>query len=512
MFVLLASFLASYSQTPTYSKDIATIIYKNCTPCHRNGEIAPIPFTKYSEVVPYGGFIEYVTRIKYMPPWMPDKNYSHFVGERGLTNTEIQKIKDWVTAGMPRGDSTLEPPLPSFPQGSQVGVPDTVIPMAKAYKLNPNGKDDYRVFVLPSGLSQDKDVSAIEFRPGNSKVVHHALIAFENQGQARILDAQDSVYGYSSFGGFGVTTLGEFAGYVPGLIPIKYPQGTGKKVNANSDYLVQVHYAPTTTAQSDSSKLNIFYSKGLVSRQVLKYTVSPYDLPGGPNSFFIPANTVKSFKASLPIPVDVSLMTVIPHMHYVGKSWKIYAVKSNGDSIPIVKINEWDFHWQGAYTFNNLLKIPAGSTIYAEATYDNTNGNTHNPNSPPRLMTWGENTSDEMFLAYLFYLPYRNGDESIALSSSELPYIPNQNGIKLYPLYPNPVKDEMNIPFSVENNMKLTFTCYDILGKQVFFEQKNFSKGRYNQEFSTNDIANGMYFLKVSNGTEQKVHKFFVVH
>jgi len=171
--------------------------------------------------------IQYVTEIKYMPPWSPNKEYSHFVGERGLTNDEIQLITDWVSEGSPQGDPNLEPPLPDFPSGSQLGTPDLVLEMSEDYFIEGNNTDDYRVFVLPTGLTEDKEIAAVEFRPGNTKAVHHALLAYETNGAATEMDASTPEYGYEQFGSFGVQVQGNFIGYTPGISTVKFPPGIG---------------------------------------------------------------------------------------------------------------------------------------------------------------------------------------------------------------------------------------------------------------------------------------------
>lgn len=191
--IVLVLTACSISQAQvTYSEHIAPIIYNNCTSCHRQGEIGPMSFTNYNEVVAWAGMIQYTTEIRYMPPWQPDKTYSSFIGEKGLTDAEIQLIKDWVNAGVPQGDPALEPPLPVFPSGSQLGTPDLVLEMSESYFIEGNNTDDYRVFVLPTGLTQDKEIAAVEFRPGNSRAVHHALMAYEVNGAAAAQDAQTS--------------------------------------------------------------------------------------------------------------------------------------------------------------------------------------------------------------------------------------------------------------------------------------------------------------------------------
>jgi len=171
LFLFFAVQIPSAKAQVTYSKDIAPIIYNNCTSCHRPGEIGPMPLTNFEEVSSWSGMIEYVTAIKYMPPWKPNKEYSNFVGERGLTDSEIELIADWVAAGSPQGDPALEPPLPDFPDGSQLGTPDLILEMEEEYFIEGNNQDDYRVFVIPTGLTEDKEIAAVEFRPGNTNIL-----------------------------------------------------------------------------------------------------------------------------------------------------------------------------------------------------------------------------------------------------------------------------------------------------------------------------------------------------
>ncbi|NBU73539.1 MAG: hypothetical protein EBS53_19205, partial [Bacteroidetes bacterium] len=169
----------------TWSGQVASIIYTHCTPCHRPGEIGPMPFTSYQEASAYASMIAFTTQARSMPPWQANPNYNHLLGERVLSTQEIQTIADWVQQGALRGNPAQEPALPQFPTGSQLGLPDTVISMAQSYVHQGNNQDMYRVFVLPTNLGQAKKIKAIEFRPGNSRIVHHAILATDVTGQGR---------------------------------------------------------------------------------------------------------------------------------------------------------------------------------------------------------------------------------------------------------------------------------------------------------------------------------------
>jgi len=507
-FVLFPTF--GWSQI-TFSEHIAPIIYNKCTPCHRPGEIGPMSFTGYNEVVAYGSMISFTTQAGIMPPWQPDKNYSTLLDERGLTAQEIADIASWVNNGMPRGNVSLEPPLPNFPTGSQLGQPDLVLSMSQAYQHQGNNQDMYRVFVLPVNLPADKSVKAIEFRPGNKKIVHHAILGLDTSGQGRIRDNNAPGYGYTSFSGFGFTPVEDtWYGWAPGTTPRYYPSNIGKRLFRNADVLVQMHYAPYPTPESDSSSVNIFFdNNNQVSRHEIIAPLSPINLMNGP--FVIPANTVKSFKGRLHVPAAISLISAFPHMHLLGSSWKIYAVKPGNDTVNLIQIPEWDFNWQGFYHFPRLVKLPANSWLYAEATFDNTTNNPYNPNDPPINVSWGESTTDEMYLTYFSYVPYQTGDENIAIST------PNELAIqrmktKMYPVYPNPASGEVKLAYMLGESSDVAINLLDLNGKRVknLLEGKRYLPGQHQISFSTAGLSPGVYLIQLTTGQEQSHQKLIV--
>ncbi|NCF89169.1 MAG: alkyl hydroperoxide reductase, partial [Verrucomicrobiaceae bacterium] len=163
----------------TYTKDISPIIYNNCTVCHREGEIGPFPLTNFEEVRDEAYTILHVTRKGTMPPWMPERGFGKFLGERSLTDQEIETIAQWVEAEMPEGDPAFEAPMPKFAEGSALGEPDLTLRVPKPYTIKGSNEDEYRVFVLPTGLKEDRDLVGVEFRPGNRTILHHGLLAFD---------------------------------------------------------------------------------------------------------------------------------------------------------------------------------------------------------------------------------------------------------------------------------------------------------------------------------------------
>ena len=177
--------IAVYGQGVTYHADVAPIIHENCTECHRAGEIGPMPFTTYEEVAAYGEFIEYVTSIGYMPPWTPDPDYQHFLGERSLSQEDVETLSAWVDAGKPEGNPAENPGLPVFPEGSQVGTPDLIIGMPEPYVHGGDNTEQYQVFVIPTDFEEDVAIRAVEVRTGNGAIAHHAILGIDISGTAQ---------------------------------------------------------------------------------------------------------------------------------------------------------------------------------------------------------------------------------------------------------------------------------------------------------------------------------------
>ena len=415
---LLGSSFVGQAQSVTFHADVAPIIYAHCTECHRVGEIGPMPLTTYDEVFVYGEFIEYVTATDYMPPWTPDDTYSHFVGERVLTDDEKATLSAWVAAGKPEGNPADNPGIPSFPDGSQIGTPDMVLPMAESYTHGGDMTDQYQVFVLPADPDNDLAIRALEVRPGNRTVSHHAILGLDVTGTAVNLDAQDPEPGYESFGGFGFSAESNFFGaWVPGALTLEYPPGIGRVIPAGADLLLQMHYGPSPIEETDLTEVNVFFAEEPIEREVETGIMGPQHLD---QFFFLPANQERTFHGTMDVAADLSLLSVAPHCHLIGVSWEVYATSPNNqDTIPLISIPSWDFNWQGFFTFPTLTKIPAGYTLHGIASYDNTSANPFNPNDPPQNVTFGEGTTDEMFFVFFDYVLYEEGDELISLAPSD---------------------------------------------------------------------------------------------
>ena len=505
------------AQAQTFHEDIAPIIYNNCTECHRIGEIGPMQFTTYEEVSAQGSFIEYVIQSGQMPPWTPDHNYTSFVGERYLSEDDIQLFSDWVAAGMPEGEPSANPGLPNFPEGSQIGEPDLVLQMPEPYVHVGDGTEQYQVFVLPSGLTEEKEISAVEIRPDNSNIAHHGLIGYTaNTGaisQAIALDEASEEPGYENFGSYGVIVDDDlFGGWAPGIEALVFPPTIGKKMAADSYLLLQMHYGETLVDESDQTSVNIFFAEEEVEREVESALMSPLHLD---EAFYIPANQEVSFHGTMYVPGDVSVLSIIPHSHLLGKSWEVYATSGdNQDTIPMIYIPDWDFHWQGIFTYPSLLHIPEGYTIHAIAEYDNTSANPYNPNNPPQPMTFGDFTTDEMYVVFFQYVNYLPGDENISMVGiDENTFVYNEN--KLLPAWPNPAPSNSSITVGFHiptDGIEVNVDLYDVNGRLVEnLVSDYYADGFHHIEWNASNQSSGVYFVKINANNDIATQKIVLV-
>lgn len=425
--------LSSTDSLITFSEHISPIIYNNCVECHRDNGGAPFSLTNYHDVAKRSKMIAYVTAEKYMPPWPANKSYSTFLGEKGLTDNEIALIRKWHKQGAKQGKPELEAELPKM-QNSQYGTPDLVVKMPERIPIYGDNNDRFLIAKLPYEIPVDTFVRIIEFVPGNRRFVHHMnghLLQYfrpknvwqgknwvdrEEYLQTDAYKALDFPYPDGSF----PTLVPSIVNYLPGVQAVKYPNGIGgfKLPKTGMFYLNDIHYGPSPIDTFDQSYLNIYYADKAPERPLREFQLGTSGVSPVIPPLVIPPNTVKHFTTELRIPKDLSLVTINPHMHLLGKSMKAYAITPENDTIPLIHIEDWNFRWQYFYTFKHLLKIPRGSLIKVEATFDNTTNNLDNPFDPPQLITGREGsmkTTDEMFQFIVNYLPYKAGDEFISL-------------------------------------------------------------------------------------------------
>ncbi len=406
-------FLISYNfingQSPNYSEDIAPIIYNKCLQCHHVGGISSLSLETYANTVTNAGMIQHVTSSGEMPPWPPDTLYKNYAYENVLSLQEINSITNWISNGSPIGDTSLLPTMPTFNNTSQLGMPDLELQIPTYTSTATTNSDDYVCISIPTGLLQDKKVKAIEVIAGNVQIVHHVLVYIDAFPNNSTIITTDCMGGEGSM----------IYSYAPGSKPLIFPEENNNKFGsilpANSSITLAMHYPEGSYGQIDSTKVRFyFYPENTTIREVSNDFLINEGLFGIP--FYLPPNQITQISGTYgPTIEDYSFMSVFPHMHLLGKDFICYAVTPLNDTINLIKINNWDFEWQGSYFFKKFIKIPAGSTIYAYGNYDNT-ASAINPN--PTTVQSGLNTENEMFIAIFQYLPYQLGDENISIENN----------------------------------------------------------------------------------------------
>lgn len=378
----------------TYARDIAPLLQANCMSCHREGEVAPFPLTTFEHAAKRAEQLADVVASRFMPPWKPEPGYGHLAGERRMTSRQIELLRQWADAGAPAGNSDDLPPSPKFADGWVLGEPDLVIKVPEPFDIPAEGRDVFRNFVIPLALESDQLVSAVEFRPGNRRVVHHALFFLDSSGVARQKDAADAGPGYSTFGGPGIVPTGALGGWAPGGTPRSLPEGMGRLLRKGSDLVIQVHYHPSGKPEQDQSTVGIHFVKGTASQVVGGLLVLD-------RSLAIPAGTRHhSMTGSYTLPSTATLLGLTPHMHLLGREMRVTATLPDGKVEPLIHIKDWNFNWQDQYLLAEPLQLPKGTRLDVLAAYDNSEDNPLNPNSPPKRVTWGEQTTDEMFICF----------------------------------------------------------------------------------------------------------------
>ncbi len=429
--------IIGFGQNPNYSEHVAPIIYNKCLTCHHNGGISPLPLETYADAVSNAGMIQHVTSSGEMPPWPPDTLYRSYAYQNTLNLDEITTIIDWITTGSPLGDTSLLPPMPTFSNSSQLGTADLELQIPTYISTATSNSDDYVCFSIPTSMMQNRKIRAIEVIPGNIQTVHHVLVSIDPFPNNSVVTTSNCMGPQGSV----------IYSYAPGSSALIYP-GTantsfGVELPLNSSVSLAMHYPAGSAGQVDSTKVRFyFHPQGTIIREVSNEFLINEGLFGPP--FYLPPNQITEITGSYgPTAQDYSLMSVFPHMHLLGKDLICYAVTPSNDTINIVKINNWDFEWQGDYYFEKFLKVPAGSVIYAKGNYDNTASPT-NPN--PVMVQSGFNTEDEMFVFIFQFLAYQPGDENISIEN-------------------NTITSTCNIPIKTPKGKLLKIT--DILGRET---------------------------------------------
>ena len=391
----------------TFTEHIAPIIFNNCSSCHRSGEVAPFDLLNYRDVKKRGRMIARVTKSRYMPPWHPVPGHGDFSDSRRLQDRDVELLARWVKDGMEEGNPASLPKMPDFPDGWQLGEPDLVVSMEKAYRVHASGSDIYRNFVVKVALPEDKWVTAIEIRPSARAVLHHSLFFVDTTGEARRSDGRNGTVG---FRGMGFRRTGSLGGWAVGGSARKLPQELSMPLPKGADIVLASHFHPSGKVEMEKTTLGLHFSDKPPHRKLLAFQVPPVygslsgiDIPPGDANYTI--------RDSFTVPVDIDLIGAGGHAHYIGKFMQATATFPDGTTKPLFYIDKWDFNWQGRYHYTEPVRLPKGTVINGAVGFDNSAENPFNQFDPPRRVRWGLESSDEMGSVIFKAICVNKGDE-----------------------------------------------------------------------------------------------------
>ena len=381
---------SSTSSQVTFNKDIAPILFANCASCHRPGEVAPFSLLTYADAVKHADKIGRQTLERHMPPWLPERGEFPILGERRLTDGQIDAIQRWVKGGKAEGNAADLPKPPDWPEGWQLGKPDVIVTTARPFNLSPTTEDVYRNLVLHTPLKGDVFVRAVEFKTGGAPI-HHAVIRVDNTQASRRRDGADGQPGFDGMSWQNVQDPdGQFIGWAPGRGPILSPDGMPWRLNRDADLVVELHLIPSRKPLVIQPTIGLFLSSTppVQTPLTVKMGSKAIDIPAGKSDYVV-TDTYE-------LPVAVDLMSVYPHAHYLGKEMDVTATLPDGTVKTLLHIKEWSFHWQQDYRYVTPIPLPRGTKLTMRYIYDNSEGNDENPRHPPVRVRFGPKSTDEM--------------------------------------------------------------------------------------------------------------------
>jgi Flp pilus assembly protein TadD len=403
----------SYIETkPTTSHDeiawstqIAPILYANCTSCHHPGGAGPFSLLTYKDAVRWSSQLVTVTHSRYMPPWLPEHQAGAFEDERRLSEEQIAQIAGWVKASMPEGDPALAPRAPIYNSGWQHGTPDLVLKVDHPFPLPAGGTDVFRNFVLPYPLKVSHTIGAVEIRPGAPEIVHHANILIDRTASFRRQHANDWQQGVPGMeveidAGNVFDPDAHFLFWKPDSPVLVEPKGMEWQLDPGNDLILNMHLKPSGKAEMVSAEVGLYFTDHVPTKQPMLLQLEndrALDIPPGVRDFVV--------QDSLRLPVDVELLGIYPHAHYLGKRLEAWAVLPAGRRQELITIPDWDIDRQSVYRYRQPVSLPAGTVVHMHYVYDNSAGNAHNPHSPPIRVEAGNRSEDEMAHLWLQVLP-----------------------------------------------------------------------------------------------------------
>lgn len=414
--VLLLAPSSLEAAPPDYAHDVAPLIYQACSPCHRRGEAGPFSLLTYEDVKRHARQIADVTQRRYMPPWLPEQGYGDFSGTRRLTLAQINTISEWVRAGTPEGPAAEIPPVPSFAEGWQLGKPDLILEAPKPFALPASGPDVFWNFIYTPDLKTRRYVRALEIRPGDKRVVHHANLLVDRAGLLRAREASPG----AGFPGMEVAVErtsfdfdSHFLFWKPGAVPYSQPDGMAWTLVPGTSLVLNTHLQPAGKPQMVQPSIGLYFTDHPPDKFPMLIQLEhdgALNIPAGDSDFLV--------SDDFRLPLDADVLAIYPHAHYLGKLLEAYATVPGGKRIWLIRIPNWDLNWQAVYRYREPVFLPRDTVISMRYHYDNSAANPRNPNRPPKRVRTGNQATDEMGHLWLQVLPRGRGDRRMELEEA----------------------------------------------------------------------------------------------
>ncbi|MFZ0420970.1 MAG: tetratricopeptide repeat protein [Candidatus Sulfotelmatobacter sp.] len=387
----------------TFNRDIAPIIFHSCSTCHHPGEAGPFSLLTYSDVKRHARQIAEVTGARTMPPWLPEPQELKFADDLRLPNSQIDIIARWVAQGAVEGDVADLPPQPKFSQGWRLGTPDLILKADKPFILPADGTDSYWNFIFRVPIEQTRWVKAIEIHPGDKRYVHHANILVDRGATSRKREAEPG----SGFGGMEIRIESQVFDpdshllfWKPGTVPYVEPDGMALRLDKGTDLILNTHMQPSGKPEVIQPTIGIYFTSQPATKLPMLLQLEndiKLDIPAGQSDFLV--------TDKFTLPVDVNLLAIYPHAHYLGKDIQAAATLPDGSTKELIHIPRWNLNWQAVYRYAEPVFLPKGTTVELRYVYDNSEDNPLNPNHPPVRVRAGNRSSDEMCHLWLQVLP-----------------------------------------------------------------------------------------------------------
>src|SRR3984957_13592098 len=404
----------------TFNRDIAPIIFHSCSTCHRPGEAAPFSLLNYSDVRKHARQIVDATQSRAMPPWLPEPQKLKFADELRLSDAEINLIKSWVEQGEAEGDPSALHAQPKFVEGWRLGEPDLVLTANKPLTLTPSGTDTYWNFIFPVPIQETRWVKAVEIRPGDKRYVHHANILVDREGSSRRRETEPG----AGFGGMEIRIESQVFDpdshllfWKPGTVPYVEPEGMALRLDKGTDLILNTHLQPSGKPEVIQPSIGLYFTPHPATKLPMLLQLendAKLDIPAGQRDFLVTDDFT--------LPIDVELLAIYPHAHYLGKDIQAFATLPGGTRKTLIHIPNWNLNWQAVYRYAEAVRLPKGTKLSLAYVYDNSEDNPLTPNHPPARVKGGNRSSDEMCHLWLQVLPVNfdpaQGDPRMVLQAA----------------------------------------------------------------------------------------------